>query len=103
MAIPVIDPQKVDPSAQRLIDVRSLEEFHGELGHVPGSELIEMGPDLEQALSELDKNTNLVFICRSGNRSGTVTAYAVENGFTQVFNMNGGMLLWNELGLEVTR
>ena len=103
MSIPEIDPHKVDANIQKLIDVRSHEEFHGELGHVPGSELIEMGPDLDKALSNTDKNTTIVFICRSGNRSGKVTAYAVENGFTKVFNMTGGMLLWNELGLEVKR
>jgi len=103
MTVPEIDPQKVDASVQRLIDVRTSEEFHGELGHVPGSELIEMGPDLEKALDDADKTEEIVFICRSGNRSGKVTAYALNNGFTKVFNMTGGMLLWNEQGLEVKK
>jgi hydroxyacylglutathione hydrolase len=103
MNIPEINPQNVQESSYRLIDVRSPEEFSGELSHVPGSELITLGEELDKALSTLDKGEKIIFICRSGNRSGKATTAALENGFKNVLNMKGGMLLWNELGLEVEK
>lgn len=103
MNIPEIDPNDVKKSDYRLIDVRSHDEFTGELAHVPGSELITLGEELDKVLSDLDKDEKIIFICRSGNRSGKATAAALENGFKNVLNMRGGMLLWNELGLEVEK
>lgn len=104
MSAPEVNPKEVFTKAKEegytLIDVRSDEEFNGELGHVPGSNLITLGPDLEKWVSEQDKDQKIIFICRSGNRSGQATNYMLENGFKDVLNMTGGMLLWNELGLE---
>jgi hydroxyacylglutathione hydrolase len=103
MSIPEINPQEVIESNHRLIDVRSSDEFTGELAHIPGSELITLGEDLEKAMASFSKDEKIIFICRSGNRSGKATTAALENGFKNVLNMKGGMLLWNELGLEVEK
>lgn len=82
-----------------LIDVRRPDEFTGELGHIPGAQLLVLD-ELPQHIEDLPKNKTIVFICRSGARSGRATAFAKENGFESVYNMKGGMLLWNELGFE---
>lgn len=82
-----------------LIDVRRPDEFEGELGHVPGSTLLTLDY-LPMKLADLPKDKTIIFICRSGNRSGHAAAFAAENGYSSVFNMKGGMILWNELGLE---
>jgi len=42
----------------------------------------------------------LIFICRSGNRSGQV-ATAVGAQMENVFNMVGGMKAWQEAGLAM--
>ncbi|MCB0384081.1 MAG: rhodanese-like domain-containing protein [Bdellovibrionales bacterium] len=81
-----------------LIDVRRPDEFEGELGHIPGAELLTLDY-LPMQISQLPKDKTMVIVCRSGNRSGHAAAFLVENGFTSVFNMKGGMILWNELGL----
>lgn len=98
----VIDIQPTDlwdhKSGVRLIDVRQPEEFTGELGHVPGSELLVLG-DLPEKLPELDRHEPIVFICRSGGRSAQASAFAQSLGFHSVFNLKGGMLLWNDLKL----
>ncbi|MEK2646970.1 rhodanese-like domain-containing protein [Bdellovibrio sp. BCCA] len=86
----------------KMIDVRQPEEYVGELGHVPGSELIVLDT-LPDHLSKLPKDQTVVFICRSGGRSAKATAYAMMNGLTHVYNMQGGMLLWNDLQLPVER
>ncbi len=83
-----------------IIDVRRPDEFTGELGHVPGSKLIVLDT-LPDHISDLPKDRPVVFVCRSGARSGRATAFALREGFTNVFNMKGGMLLWNSLNLEV--
>lgn len=80
----------------RIIDVRRPEEFTGELGHVAGSELVTLETQFPEAIKEWDKNQTIVFVCRSGMRSGKATQYAQALGFKEVYNMEGGMILWNE-------
>jgi rhodanese-related sulfurtransferase len=86
----------------KIIDVRRPDEFSGELGHIAGAQLITLDV-LPNHIGELPKDQTIVFICRSGNRSGHASAFAVENGFSSVFNMKGGMLLWNELGQPIEK
>lgn len=86
----------------KLIDVREPREFTDELGHIHGAELIPLGL-LPEKIGEVSRNTTVVFICRSGGRSSQATALALENGFSSVYNMKGGMLLWNQLGFETER
>ena len=96
-----IEPKELADKVDQvlLIDVRQPEEFHGELGHIPGSKLIVLDT-LFDHLSELPKNQTVVFICRSGSRSARAAAMALEEGHESVFNLKGGMILWNELHLE---
>lgn len=103
MNTPEISPKDVNSKSYKLIDVRTAEEFNGELGHAPGSQLITIDDEFEKALESFDKDEKIIFICRSGNRSGTATTIASNLGFKNVFNMTGGMLLWNELGLETEK
>jgi len=81
-----------------LIDVRQPEEFTGELGHIPGAQLLPLG-QIEEQVQQLPKNKTVVFICRSGGRSARAAAVAHEQGFQEIFNLKGGMILWNELHL----
>lgn len=88
----------------KLIDVRRPEEYNNEYGHIEGSELKTLGPELEAYLSSLsNKDEQIVFVCRSGARSGQATATAQQLGFTNVINMVGGMIRWNEVHLPVVR
>lgn len=91
-------PAQVLEYLQKLevIDVRRSEEFTGELGHIQGAKLVTLGKDLEDFLGRADKNLDLVFVCRSGGRSGEATRLSQKLGFTNTMNMKGGMLAWNE-------
>jgi len=86
-----------------LIDVRRIDEYTGELGHIEKAKLFTLGPDLEQFLNTADKNLPILFICRSGARSAGATMRAMELGFKEVYNMEGGMIFWNDLKLPVQR
>lgn len=83
-----------------LVDVREPSEFTAELGHVAGARLVPLAtvPDAAQAW---DRNKPILVICRSGGRSGRAAGALVAAGFTQVYNLTGGMLAWNARSLPV--
>ena len=104
MEVEDVTPQEVSESSQqlKLVDVREVSEFTGELGHAPNSELIVLST-LPEKLKTLPKDKTIVFICRSGGRSAQAAAYAKQQGYSQVHNMLGGMLLWNQLQLPTEK
>lgn len=78
-----------------LIDVRRPDEFHGELGHIPGAAHIVLDT-LPDNMEQMPRDKTIVFVCRSGGRSARAVVFAKEEGYEHVYNMKGGMLLWNE-------
>lgn len=104
--IPVIFPEEVKERVRQsalLIDVRPPEEYNGELGHIPGSHQITLGPDLKHFLEGYDRKEEIIFVCRSGRRSEEAAKLSLEIGFEKVANLVGGMLRWNECGLPTTQ
>ncbi|MCS6899381.1 MAG: rhodanese-like domain-containing protein [Myxococcales bacterium] len=82
----------------RIVDVREPSEFTGELGHIPGAELVPLATVTDQA-SSWNRSADLVLVCRSGGRSGRAAAALAAMGFQRVMNMVGGMLAYKEAGL----
>jgi len=108
-SIMTISPQEVKAKLDTnknviLIDVRSSEEFEGELGHIPGAILRPL-PEINKWSEEFlkQKDQEIIMVCRSGNRSSRSTAFFQEQGFTNVKNLAGGMLEWNKLGFPVAK
>lgn len=87
----------------RLIDVRQPDEYNNELGHIEGAELVTLGPDLTSYLEKGNRAEEIVFICRSGGRSGTATQESIKMGYKFTINMAGGMIRWNEKNQPVVR
>ncbi|MFN7823942.1 MAG: MBL fold metallo-hydrolase [Pseudobdellovibrionaceae bacterium] len=87
----------------RVIDVRRPDEFNNELGHIEGAELITLGPELTKFLEKGDRTEEIVFVCRSGGRSGTATNESISLGYKFTINMAGGMIRWNEKNLPTER
>ena len=92
------------PNPPILVDVRETDEFNGELGHIPGSQLMPLR-ELPQLASNMEqfRSSEIVTICRAGVRSTTAAAILTALGFEHVFNLKGGMLDWNDAGLPVER
>lgn len=84
------------------IDVREPDEYVGELGHIAEATLIPLAT-IPDKIASIPKDKPVVFVCKGGGRSARATAYAHSLGFEQVYNMKGGMLLWNSLGLPVVK
>lgn len=45
---------------------------------------------------EAHKEVEIVVYCRSGARSGMAQRFMLENGFSNVRNLTGGMLAWQD-------
>ncbi len=97
--LPQVESKKI-----RLIDVRRPDEYYGgEYGHIKGAEIITLGPDLTKFLETGDRNEEIVFVCRSGGRSGNATAESVRLGYKSTINMVGGMIGWTEKKFPVVK
>lgn len=86
-----------------LVDVRRPDEYEGELSHIPGAKLATLGPELDAFLKSQSRDSEIVFVCRSGARSAQATAQGLGLGFSKSVNLRGGMLLWNELKYPVAK
>lgn len=86
----------------RVIDVREPDEFVGPLSHIQGAELVPLAT-VETAARTWPRDQALLMVCRSGARSGRACAALTRMGFTQVYNLIGGMLVWNEHQLPTAR
>ncbi len=91
-----------NPDVGRLVDVREVDEFNNELGHVAGSALTPLAT-LEAAAGSWDREAPVVVICRSGGRSAKAALALQGRGFTKVASLRGGMLAWNAMRLPIAR
>lgn len=84
-----------------VLDVREPNEYDS--GHVLNSKLVPLGK-LKERMGELEKfkEQPIVVVCRSGNRSGTACYLLGRKGFSQAYNLAGGVQAWqkNNLPLE---
>lgn len=81
-----------------LIDVRTPGEFAD--GHLRNAKNIDWnGTTFESEISSLDKTQPVLVYCLSGGRSGSAAAKMRSMGFTQVYEMDGGIMKWRATGL----
>jgi len=75
-----------------LVDVR--EEWEYSLAKLEGSTLIPLGT-LPQSLARLSHDSEIVAICHHGMRSADATNFLLQQGFTKVKNLVGGIDAWS--------
>jgi rhodanese-related sulfurtransferase len=99
-----VDVQTVADVKERsdvlVLDVR--EQWEYDEGHIPGVTLLPMN-EVPARLSEIPTDGTVIVTCRSGNRSGQVANYLRDQGYTNVHNMAGGILAWQDAGYTVER
>lgn len=78
-----------------LIDVRAPAEY--EDSHIEGAINIPVA-DLRTRYKELNKDEKLILICSSGNRSSLGTSILAQHGFTNLYNVPGGMTGYSAAG-----
>jgi monothiol glutaredoxin len=75
-----------------LFDVRTPEERA--IAHIEGARLLDS--DVVAQLEQLDKSTLLVFHCHHGGRSQRAAEHFAALGFTNVWNVAGGIDAWSQ-------
>ncbi len=76
----------------QLIDVR--EDFEYEMSNL-GGVLIPLGGILIET-DKIEKEKPVVVMCRSGKRSAMAIMQLEQQGFTNLHNLQGGILAWAE-------
>ena len=84
----------------QLIDVR--EEFELEICEI-GGEHIPMGEVMDN-LDKISKTKQVIIHCKSGARSGAVCQALETQGFSNVYNLKGGIIAWaNDVDNSLTK
>lgn len=85
-----------------LLDVRKPEEFAE--GHIAGARNLDFlnTESFGKGIKSLDRTRTYYIYCRSGGRSAKAAKQMRGIGL-KVVDMKGGMLLWTELGLPVSK
>jgi rhodanese-related sulfurtransferase len=81
----------------QLIDVR--EQYEVDAGRIAGSRHIALGTLTSQA-ETLDREKPIVFVCRTGSRSGMATEAFRGAGY-DAHNLVGGLVDWDAAGLPL--
>ncbi len=89
-----------DDQTAQLLDVREPEEW-AETGVPEGAVLISLAEVESRAPAELDADRPVYVICRTGNRSRAASDILVRLGFSEVYNVDGGVVAWIDAGLPV--
>lgn len=90
----------VDKGDAVLIDVREPGEYAD--GHAAGARLMPH-QSVYNRQSELPEDTDILFICKSGQRSALASEYAAAADKTRLFNVEGGTDAWREAGLPMEK
>ena len=84
-----------------LIDVRTPDEFSK--GHLANANNYDWnGTEFDNQIAPLDKSEPVFVYCLSGGRSSSAANKMRSDGFTQVYEMDGGIMKWRGENLPET-
>lgn len=94
--------QLINHKQALVLDVREQSEYQA--GHVLKAKLLPLGK-LNERIGELEKYKDqpIVVVCRSGNRSVAACAMLSKQGFTQAYNLSGGIMAWQKGNLPLEK
>lgn len=85
-----------------ILDVRTPEEVAA--GKIPGSIAIDFyQEDFATKVGELPKDKEIYVYCAVGARSGQAADLLIQQGFTKVYHLSGGIRAWTGEGLPITQ
>tara|TARA_R100000789_G_scaffold67758_1_gene63766 strand:+ start:558 stop:887 length:330 start_codon:yes stop_codon:yes gene_type:complete len=75
------------------VDIRDPDSFAN--GHVTGSTHLD-NQSLPDFIAAADLDRPLVVVCYHGNSSQSAAAYLANQGFSDVYSLDGGFELWRQ-------
>ena len=92
--------KKIHEGNVQLVDVRTPEEYAEK--HIKDAVNINFNADdFVDMVTKLDKTKPVLVYCLSGGRSTKAAALLTKKGYTQVYNLDGGILAWTNASLPV--
>ncbi len=92
--------KEIQTTGVTLVDVRTPAEFAA--GHIAGAININLEGDFSAGIAKLDKSKTYAVYCHSGSRSGVATQDMADAGFTSIYNLDGGIIAWQQAGGPLT-
>jgi rhodanese-related sulfurtransferase len=102
--VPYISSESLAMPSQKpiLLDAREKNEFN--VSHLKNAIFVGYNSfNLKETIAKLpkDKNTKIVVYCSLGVRSETIAHKLIQNGYTNVFNLYGGIFQWKNKDFEI--
>lgn len=92
--------KKMEKEPGILLDVRTPEETRE--GMIEGAMTMDYyEDDFQDRVTELDRDKPVYVYCASGKRSGETAEMLKDAGFSEVYNLEGGIIEWEESGKPV--
>ena len=80
-----------DHQSQTVLDIRDPQSFAA--GHIPGAQPLD-NSNVQAVMASLDKTQPVVVVCYHGNSSQSAAGFLVEQGFSDVYSLDGGFEGW---------
>lgn len=95
--VPVIKPEQVVFETKRdssivLLDTREKEEYT--VSHIPNAKYVGYDHFEVDSLKNISRNTRIIVYCSVGYRSERIGEKLLKDGYTQVYNLYGGIFEW---------
>ena len=71
------------------------EPFEYEIARIDGAKLIPLG-EIGDRVDELQRGEPIVVHCHSGQRSAQAVRLLQQQGFSNVYNLDGGIDAWSD-------
>lgn len=91
-----------DDKDKQLLDVRTSDECA--LGIISGAENVDiLSHDFTSKVEKLHKDLPVYVYCARGGRSTEAAEVLKKLGFTEIYNLSGGITAWGDSGYEVNK
>ena len=81
----------IDQQSVNLVDIRDPQSFTS--GHIDGALMLDNNT-VQSFIENAPSETPVIVYCYHGNSSQGAAAYLAEQGFAEVYSMDGGYELW---------
>ena len=95
---------KLQENPGTIIDIRTPDEWAD--GYIDRADFVNLfDQDFIGQVNKIqaDKNKPLYIYCRLGNRSKEAMRVLNENGYTQIYELNNGIIGWLKEGFKITK